>query len=87
MVVSTGSRVTDEEVARAAPELIVLAWAATGEGESFGGTAEFGLAGCAGGAEWARSGDSGRAFEYAGAAFGGGSAGIGAGDSKVAPAQ
>jgi iron complex transport system substrate-binding protein len=30
MVVSTGSGVTDEEVARAAPELIVLAWAATG---------------------------------------------------------
>jgi iron complex transport system substrate-binding protein len=30
MVVRTGSRVTDEEVARAAPELIVLAWAATG---------------------------------------------------------
>jgi len=30
MVVSTGSCVTDEEVARAAPELIVLAWAATG---------------------------------------------------------
>jgi iron complex transport system substrate-binding protein len=30
MVVSAGSRVTDEEVARGAPELIVLAWAATG---------------------------------------------------------
>jgi iron complex transport system substrate-binding protein len=30
MVVGAGSRVTDEEVARAAPELIVLAWAATG---------------------------------------------------------
>jgi iron complex transport system substrate-binding protein len=30
MVVSAGERVTDEEVARAAPELIVLAWAATG---------------------------------------------------------
>jgi iron complex transport system substrate-binding protein len=31
MVVGAGSRVTDEEVARTAPELIVLAWAATGE--------------------------------------------------------
>jgi len=31
MVVGAGSRVTDEEVARAAPDLIVLAWAATGE--------------------------------------------------------
>jgi iron complex transport system substrate-binding protein len=30
MVVAAGQRVTDEEVARAAPELIVLAWAATG---------------------------------------------------------
>jgi iron complex transport system substrate-binding protein len=30
MVVGAGSQVTDEEVARAAPELIVLAWAATG---------------------------------------------------------
>jgi iron complex transport system substrate-binding protein len=30
MVVEAGERVTDEEVARAAPELIVLAWAATG---------------------------------------------------------
>jgi iron complex transport system substrate-binding protein len=30
MVVGAGSRVTDDEVARAAPELIVLAWAATG---------------------------------------------------------
>jgi iron complex transport system substrate-binding protein len=30
MVVESGGRVTDEEVARAAPELIVLAWAATG---------------------------------------------------------
>jgi iron complex transport system substrate-binding protein len=30
MVVDSGGRVTDEEVARAAPELIVLAWAATG---------------------------------------------------------
>ncbi len=30
MVVGAGSRVTDEEVARTAPELIVLAWAATG---------------------------------------------------------
>jgi iron complex transport system substrate-binding protein len=30
MVVGPGSRVTDDEVARAAPELIVLAWAATG---------------------------------------------------------
>jgi iron complex transport system substrate-binding protein len=30
MVVSAGERVSDEEVARAAPELIVLAWAATG---------------------------------------------------------
>ncbi len=30
MVVGPGSRVTDEEVARAAPDLIVLAWAATG---------------------------------------------------------
>ncbi|HEY4950536.1 MAG TPA: ABC transporter substrate-binding protein [Candidatus Acidoferrales bacterium] len=30
MVVAAGARVTDEEVARAAPELIVLAWAATG---------------------------------------------------------
>jgi iron complex transport system substrate-binding protein len=30
MVVAAGERVTDEEVARAAPELIVLAWAATG---------------------------------------------------------
>jgi iron complex transport system substrate-binding protein len=30
MVVGAGERVTDEEVARAAPELIVLAWAATG---------------------------------------------------------
>jgi len=30
MVVGAGSRVRDEEVARAAPELIVLAWAATG---------------------------------------------------------
>ena len=30
MVVSAGERVTDEEVARAAPDLIVLAWAATG---------------------------------------------------------
>jgi iron complex transport system substrate-binding protein len=30
MVVAAGGRVTDEEVARAAPELIVLAWAATG---------------------------------------------------------
>jgi iron complex transport system substrate-binding protein len=29
-VVESGRRVTDEEVARAAPELIVLAWAATG---------------------------------------------------------
>src|ERR1700691_2480959 len=32
MVVEAGERVTDEEVARAAPELIVLAWAATGGG-------------------------------------------------------
>jgi iron complex transport system substrate-binding protein len=31
MVVAAGERVTDEEVARAKPELIVLAWAATGE--------------------------------------------------------
>jgi iron complex transport system substrate-binding protein len=30
MVVAAGERVTNEEVARAAPELIVLAWAATG---------------------------------------------------------
>jgi iron complex transport system substrate-binding protein len=30
MVVGAGERVTDDEVARAAPELIVLAWAATG---------------------------------------------------------
>jgi iron complex transport system substrate-binding protein len=30
MAVGAGSQVTDEEVARAAPELIVLAWAATG---------------------------------------------------------
>jgi iron complex transport system substrate-binding protein len=30
MVVESGGRVTDAEVARAAPELIVLAWAATG---------------------------------------------------------
>jgi iron complex transport system substrate-binding protein len=30
MVLPAGERVTDEEVARAAPELIVLAWAATG---------------------------------------------------------
>jgi iron complex transport system substrate-binding protein len=30
MVVTAGERVSDEEVARAAPELIVLAWAATG---------------------------------------------------------
>jgi iron complex transport system substrate-binding protein len=30
MVVAAGERVTDETVARAAPELIVLAWAATG---------------------------------------------------------
>jgi iron complex transport system substrate-binding protein len=30
MVVAAGERVTDEKVARAAPELIVLAWAATG---------------------------------------------------------
>jgi iron complex transport system substrate-binding protein len=30
MVVAAGKRVTDEEVARASPELIVLAWAATG---------------------------------------------------------
>jgi iron complex transport system substrate-binding protein len=30
MVVSAGERVSDEDVARAAPELIVLAWAATG---------------------------------------------------------
>ncbi len=30
MVVGAGAQVTDEEVARAAPELIVLAWAATG---------------------------------------------------------
>jgi iron complex transport system substrate-binding protein len=30
MVLGAGSRVTDDEVARAAPELIVLAWAATG---------------------------------------------------------
>jgi iron complex transport system substrate-binding protein len=30
MVVAPGSRVTEEEVARCAPELIVLAWAATG---------------------------------------------------------
>jgi iron complex transport system substrate-binding protein len=30
MAVGAGSRVTDDEVARAAPELIVLAWAATG---------------------------------------------------------
>jgi iron complex transport system substrate-binding protein len=30
MVVAAGERVSDEEVARAAPELIVLAWAATG---------------------------------------------------------
>jgi len=29
-VLESGRRVTDEEVARAAPELIVLAWAATG---------------------------------------------------------
>jgi iron complex transport system substrate-binding protein len=32
MVVSSGERVTDEDVARAAPQLIVLAWAATGGG-------------------------------------------------------
>ena len=31
MVVAAGERVTDEDVARAKPELIVLAWAATGE--------------------------------------------------------
>jgi iron complex transport system substrate-binding protein len=31
MVMPAGERVTDEEVARAAPELIVLAWAATGD--------------------------------------------------------
>jgi iron complex transport system substrate-binding protein len=30
MVVAAGERVTDDQVARAAPELIVLAWAATG---------------------------------------------------------
>jgi iron complex transport system substrate-binding protein len=30
MIVDAGTRVTDETVARAAPELIVLAWAATG---------------------------------------------------------
>jgi iron complex transport system substrate-binding protein len=30
MVVAPGERVTDDEVARAAPDLIVLAWAATG---------------------------------------------------------
>jgi iron complex transport system substrate-binding protein len=30
LVVAAGERVTDEEVARAAPDLIVLAWAATG---------------------------------------------------------
>ena len=30
MVVPTGQRVTDEQVAKANPEVIVLAWAATG---------------------------------------------------------
>ena len=39
MVVKAGARVTDVDVARARPELIVLAWAATGAGEGCDGFA------------------------------------------------